>query len=54
MNKETRGGFRPNSGRKSPFKTKTKQVKFMPPETKVAELKAMVKKKFAAWVKEGL
>ncbi len=52
--KQTRGGAREGSGRKSPFKEKTKGVKFMTPESKVNDLKAHVKPLFDKWVKEGV
>ena len=54
MKKENRGGANRGQGRKSPFKEKTKGIKFMCPESKLAELKEHVAKKFAKWVKEGI
>jgi len=52
--KETRGGQRINAGRKSPFKEKTKGVKFMCPISKVEELKAIVNRKLLGWSKSGI
>lgn len=52
--KETRGGLRVNAGRKSPFKEKTKGVKFMCPESKVDELKKYVTVKLLKWAKSGI
>jgi len=51
---ETRGGRRAGSGRKSPFTEKTTGVKFMPPVSKVAELKAIVARHFKKWAREGV
>jgi hypothetical protein len=52
--KETRGGLRVSAGRKSPFKEKTKGVKFMCPESKVDELKKYVTRKLLVWSKSGI
>ena len=52
--KETRGGSRPGSGRKSLFKEKTKQVKFMCPISKETDLKKYVNRKFLEWSKSGI
>ena len=52
--KETRGGQRENAGRKSPFKEKTKGVKFMCPVSKVDEFKKYVHRKLAGWSKSGI
>ena len=54
IKKENRGGANRGQGRKSPFKEKTKGIKFMCPESKLAELKEHVARKFAKWVKEGI
>lgn len=54
MKKETRGGKRKNAGRKSPFKEKTKGVKFMCPISKEAELKKYVNRKLSEWSKSGI
>ena len=48
------GGQRQNAGRKSPFKEKTKGVKFMCPVSKVDELKKYVNRKFLEWSKSGI
>lgn len=52
--KETRGGQREGAGRKSPFKEKTKGVKFMCPESKVDELRKYVNRKLLGWSKSGI
>lgn len=52
--KETRGGANRGQGRKSPFKEKTKGVKFMCPESKVGELKKYVNCKLLVWSKSGI
>ena len=52
--KETRGGYRENAGRKSPFKEKTKGVKFMCPISKTDEFKKYVNRKLLKWSKRGL
>ncbi len=52
--KETRGGQREGAGRKSPFKEKTKGVKFMCPLSKVDELKKYVNRKLLEWSKSGI
>lgn len=54
INKNKHGGKRAGAGRKSPFKEKTKGVKFMCPESKVDELKKHVSPKFLEWVAEGI
>lgn len=54
MKEETRGGKRNNAGRKSPFKEKTKGVKFMVPVSKVDELKKYVNRKLLGWSKSGI
>ena len=54
MKEETRGGKRNNAGRKSPFKEKTKGIKFMVPVSKVDELKKYVNRKLAGWSKSGV
>ncbi len=51
---ETRGGANRGQGRKSPFKEKTKGVKFMCPESKVDELKKYVTVKLLKWAKSGI
>jgi len=51
---ETRGGQRQNAGRKSPFKDKTKGVKFTCPVSKIDELKVYVSRKLAAWARAGI
>lgn len=52
--KETRGGPGRGQGRKSPFKEKTKGVKFMCPVSKVDELKKYVNRKLLEWSKNGV
>ena len=52
--KETRGGSGRGQGRKSPFKEKTKGVKFMCPESKVDELKKYVNRKLLGWSISGI
>ena len=52
--KETRGGANRGQGRKSPFKEKTKGVKFMCPISKVDALKKYGNLKLLEWAKEGL
>ena len=47
--KETRGGKRPLSGRKSAFAEPTKTVAFRCPISKVDELKLIVKSKLSEW-----
>ena len=47
--KETRGGANRGQGRKSPFKEKTKGVKFMCPVSKVDDLKKYVNRKLLEW-----
>ncbi len=54
VKKETRGGANRGQGRKSPFKEKTKGVKFMCPESKVDELKKYVTVKLLKWAKSGI
>lgn len=54
MKKETRGGQREGAGRKSPFKEKTKGIKFMVPVSKVDELKKYVTRKLLGWSKSGV
>lgn len=54
MKEETRGGSGRGQGRKSPFKEKTKGVKFMCPESKVDELKKYVNRKLLVWSKSGI
>ena len=51
--KETHGGSGRGQGRKSPFKEKTKGVKFMCPLSKVEELKKYVNRKLLVWAKIG-
>jgi len=48
------GGERAGAGRKSLFKEKTKQVKFMCPISKEADLKKYVTRKFLEWSKSGI
>jgi len=52
--KETRGGPGRGQGRKSPFKEKTKGVKFTCPESKISELKHYVKSKLLQWSQNGI
>lgn len=52
--KETRGGSGRGQGRKSPFKEKTKGVKFMCPLSKVDKLKKYVNSKLLEWSKSGI
>jgi hypothetical protein len=52
--KETRGGSDRGQGRKSPFKEKTKGVKFMCPISKVDALKKYVNRKLLEWSKSGI
>lgn len=52
--KENHGGHREGAGRKSPFKEKTKGVKFMCPISKVEELKVYVNNKLLKWSKTGV
>jgi len=52
--KETRGGSGRGQGRKSPFKEKTKGVKFTCPESKISELKHYVKSKLLQWSQNGI
>ena len=52
--KERRGGNREGAGRKSPFKEKTKGVKFMCPVSKVEELKKYVNLQLLKWSKSGI
>lgn len=52
--KETRGGQRKGAGRKSPFKEKTKGVKFMCPVSKVDDLKKYVNRQLLKWSKSGI
>lgn len=47
--KETRGGSGRGQGRKSPFKEKTKGVKFTVPVSRVDDLKKYVKEKLSEW-----
>ena len=54
MKKETRGGANRGQGRKSPFKEKTKGVKFMCPVSKVEELKKHVNTQLLKWSKSGI
>ena len=48
------GGKRKGAGRKSPFKEKTKGVKFMCPVSKVEELKKYVNTQLLKWSKSGI
>jgi hypothetical protein len=48
------GGKRENSGRPSPFKEKTKGVKFMCPISKEPDLKKYVNRKLLEWSKSGI
>lgn len=52
--KNSRGGIRPGAGRKSPFKEKTKGVKFMCPISKEPDLKKYVNRKLLEWSKSGI
>ena len=51
---ETRGGSGRGQGRKSPFKEKTKGVKFMCPISKVDDLKKYVNTQLLKWSKSGI
>jgi len=54
VKKETRGGSGRGQGRKSPFKEKTKGVKFMCPISKEPDLKKYVNRKLLEWSKSGI
>lgn len=54
IKKESRGGANRGQGRKSPFKEKTKGVKFMCPLSKVDALKKHVNRKLLEWSKSGI
>ena len=51
---KSRGGANRGQGRKSPFKEKTKGVKFMCPVSKVEELKKYVNTQLLKWSKSGI
>jgi hypothetical protein len=51
MKKETRGGKRKNAGAKLKYNEKTKTIAFRCPESKVTELKTVIKNKLNEYKK---
>jgi hypothetical protein len=51
---ENRGGVRENSGAKPKYSEPTKTISFRCPESKIDELKKIVKEKLNMWSSEGM
>lgn len=49
IRKETRGGKRPFSGAKPKYNESTKTIAFRCPESKVEELKTLIRSKLSEW-----
>jgi len=49
MLKETRGGKRPFSGAKPKYNETTKTIAFRCPESKIKELKTLIRSKLSEW-----